>query len=118
MAKNNRIPDTARLTGTAILAALVIVFDYALKLSGLKIPFPWMPFLKFDFTGIPIVVAFLLFGLPSASTTSVVASLGIIARSARALSFDAVSSRILRFGTVLVWLVIVLEANFHRSQEC
>ena len=81
MAINNRIPETARLTGTAILAALVIVFDYALKFSGLKIPFPWMPFLKFDFTGIPIVVAFLLFGLTSASTTSIVASLGIIARS-------------------------------------
>ena len=27
------------LTGTSILAALVIVFDYALKYSGLKIPF-------------------------------------------------------------------------------
>lgn len=72
---------TARLTGTAILAALVVVFDYALKFSGLKIPFPWMPFLKFDFTGVPIVVALLLFGLASATSTSVVASLGIIARS-------------------------------------
>jgi riboflavin transporter FmnP len=40
-----------------------------------------MPFLKFDFTGVPIVVALLLFGLSSATTTSVVASLGIIARS-------------------------------------
>jgi len=77
----NRTLRTARLTGTAILAALVIVFDYALKFSGLKIPFPWMPFLKFDFTGVPIVVALLLFGLASAGTTSVVASLGIIARS-------------------------------------
>lgn len=72
---------TARITGTAILAALVIVFDYALKFSGLKIPFPWMPFLKFDFTGVPIVVALLLYGLASSATTSVVASLGIIARS-------------------------------------
>ena len=81
MVKINRTPGTARLTGTAILAALVIVFDYALKFSGLKIPFPWMPFLKFDFTGVPIVVALLLFGLASAGTTSVVASLGIIARS-------------------------------------
>ena len=72
---------TARLTGTAILAALVIVFDYALKFSGLKIPFPWMPFLKFDFTGVPIVVSLLLFGLSSGATTSVVACLGIVARS-------------------------------------
>ena len=81
MVKTNRTPGTVRLTGTAILAALVIIFDYALKFSGLKIPFPWMPFLKFDFTGVPIVVALLLFGLASAGTTSVVASLGIIARS-------------------------------------
>jgi len=72
---------SVRLTGTAILAAMVIVFDYTLKYSGLKIPFPWMPFLKFDFTGIPIVVALLLYGLPSATATSLIASLGIIIRS-------------------------------------
>jgi len=72
---------SVRLTGTATLAAMVIMFDYTLKYSGLKIPFPWMPFLKFDFTGVPIVVALLLYGLPSATTTSLVASLGIIARS-------------------------------------
>jgi riboflavin transporter FmnP len=72
---------TARLTGTAILAALVIVFDYALKFSGLKIPFPWMPVLKFDFTGVPIALSYLLFGLTSAASTSLVACLGIVARS-------------------------------------
>jgi riboflavin transporter FmnP len=81
MVQNDRTPETARLMGTAILAALVLVFDYALKFSGLKIPFPWMPFLKFDFSGVPIVIALLLFGLPSATTTSIVASLGIIVRS-------------------------------------
>jgi riboflavin transporter FmnP len=73
--------NTVRLTGTAILAALAIVFDYALKFSGLKIPFPWMPFLKFDFTGVPIVTAFLMFDLTSGAFTSIVAALGIIARS-------------------------------------
>jgi len=72
---------TARLTGTAILAALVLIFDYSLKFSGLKIPFPWMPFLKFDFTGIPIIISLLLYGLTSAATTSAVACLGIIVRS-------------------------------------
>jgi riboflavin transporter FmnP len=72
---------TVNLVGTAILAALVIVFDYTLKFSGLKIPFPWMPFLKFDFTGIPIVISLLLFGLPSGGFTSAIASLGIIVRS-------------------------------------
>jgi len=72
---------TVRLTGTAILAALAVVFDYALKFSGLKIPFPWMPFLKFDFTGVPIVTAFLMFDLTSGTITTIVAVLGIIARS-------------------------------------
>jgi riboflavin transporter FmnP len=72
---------TARLTGTAILAAMVVVFDYALKYSGLKIPFPWMPFLKFDFTGIPIVVSLLLYGWPSSAFTSLAGTLGIVVRS-------------------------------------
>lgn len=72
---------TARITGTAILAALVVVFDYALKFSGLKIPFPWLPFLKFDFTGVPIVLSLLLYGLSSGATTSAVACLAIVARS-------------------------------------
>ncbi len=38
------------------MAALVIVFDYTLKYSGMKIPFPWYPNLKFDFTGVPIIM--------------------------------------------------------------
>jgi riboflavin transporter FmnP len=72
---------TARLTGTAILAAMVIVFDYSLKYSGLKIPFPWMPFLKFDFTGIPIVLSLLLYGWPSSAITSLAGTMGIVVRS-------------------------------------
>lgn len=77
---------TARLTGTAILAALVIVFDYALKYSGLKIPFPWYPNLKFDFTGIPIMMSLFMYGFPSAITTSIVAGLGIVVRSGNIIS--------------------------------
>ncbi|MCW4020656.1 MAG: hypothetical protein NWF14_05455 [Candidatus Bathyarchaeota archaeon] len=73
--------DTRTLAHTAALSALVIVFDYALKFSNLKIRFPWLPFLKFDFTGIPIVLAFLLFGFVSGATTSVIAFVGILARS-------------------------------------
>ncbi|MFH0847909.1 MAG: ECF transporter S component [archaeon] len=70
-----------KLTGTAVLSALVIVFDYSLKFSNFKIPFPWMPVLKFDFTGIPIALSLFLYGLPAAATTSLVALLGILARS-------------------------------------
>ena len=72
---------SSKLTGTALLATLVVVLDYALKFSGLKIPFPWMPTLKFDFTGIPITLSLLMYGLPSALTTSAVAFIAIIARS-------------------------------------
>ena len=91
--------NTARLTGTAILAALVVVFDYTMKFSGLKIPFPWMPFLKFDFTGIPITLALLLYGLSSAATTSSVACLAIIARSGDVVG--ALMKAIAEFSTVL-----------------
>ncbi len=78
--------STVRLTGTAILAALVIVFDYTFKYSGLKIPFPWYPSLKFDFTGVPIVLSLFLYGFPASVTTSLVAGIGIVARSGNILS--------------------------------
>ncbi len=77
---------TRKLAGTAVLASLVIVFDYALKYSGLKIPFPWYPAIKFDFTGVPIVMSLLMYGFPSAITTSLVAGIGITARSGNILS--------------------------------
>jgi riboflavin transporter FmnP len=63
------------------MAALVIVFDYTLKYSGMKIPFPWYPNLKFDFTGIPIIMSLFMYGFPSAVTTSIIAGLGIFMRS-------------------------------------
>ena len=90
---------TMRLTGTAILAALVVVFDYSLKFSGLKIPFPWLPFLKFDFTGIPIALSLLLYGLSSGATTSIVACLAIVARSGELVG--AVMKAIAEFSTIL-----------------
>ena len=94
-----KVVNTAKLTGTAILAALVIIFDYSLKFSGLKIPFPWMPFLKFDFTGVPIVVSFLLFGSSSSAITSTVACLGIVLRSGDLVG--GVMKGIAEFSTVL-----------------
>jgi riboflavin transporter FmnP len=73
--------QTATLAGTATLAALVVVLDYSLKYSNLKIPFPPLPFLKFDFTGIPIVLSLLFFGLIPGAFTSIVALVSILARS-------------------------------------
>ena len=81
-----RVYSTTVLTGTALLSALVIVFDYALRYSGLKLPFPWYPNLKFDFTGVPIVLGLLMYGLPSATVTALVAGIGIFVRSGNFLS--------------------------------
>lgn len=94
-----RFEKTARLTGTAILATLVIVFDYTLKFSGLKIPFPWLPFLKFDFTGVPIALSLFLYGLPSGGLTSVVACIGIIARSGDVIG--SLMKGLAEFSTIL-----------------
>ena len=73
--------NTKILAGTTILGALVVVFDYTLKFSGLKIPFPLVPYIKFDLTGIPIALSMLLFGLIPGATTSAIAFLAILARS-------------------------------------
>jgi riboflavin transporter FmnP len=90
---------TRILTGTTVLGALVVVFDYTLKFSGLKIRFPWLPFLKFDFTGIPIVLSFLLFGLVSGVTTSIIAFLAILVRSGDVIS--SLMKGLAEFSTVL-----------------
>ena len=82
----NKQNNTLRLTGTAVLSAMVIVFDYALRYSGLKIPFPWYPNLKFDFTGVPISLCLFLYGFPSSLMTSLVAGLGIVVRSGNLIS--------------------------------
>ena len=73
----NTNKDTVKITSTALLAALVVMLDYV----GLKIPFPWMPILKFDVTGVPIAIATLLFGITSGGLTSIIAFLSIIIRS-------------------------------------
>jgi riboflavin transporter FmnP len=76
------VNKTLSLAGTALLATLVVIFDYSLKYSGLKIAFPLLPILKFDFTGIPILLSLYLFGLYSSAFTSTVAFFAIFARSA------------------------------------
>jgi riboflavin transporter FmnP len=90
---------TQWITGTAIMSALVVVFDYVLKFSGVKIPFPMMPTMKFDLDGIPIVLALFLYGPFSALTTCFVAFVAILARSGAAVS--ASMKALAEFGTVL-----------------
>jgi len=91
--------DARSLAGTAILGALVVVFDYSLRYSHLKIPFPWLPYLKFDFTGVPIVLSLLFFGLASGLTTSAVALLAILARSGDVVG--ATMKAFAEFSTIL-----------------
>jgi len=92
--------DATTLAGTTILGTLVVIFDYSMKFSGLKIPFPWLPLvLKFDFTGVPIVLSLLLFGLTSGTTTSSVAFLAILARSGDLVG--AAMKALAEFSTIL-----------------
>jgi riboflavin transporter FmnP len=90
--------NTREITGTAILSALVVVFDYVLKFAGIKIPFPIFPILKFDLDGIPIVLSLLLYGPYSAVTTCFVTVVAILARSGDALS--ASMKALAEFATV------------------
>jgi len=99
---NLHFPERRRsifIARVAILSALVVIFDYTMKFSGWKIPFPWLPFLRFDFTGIPIVLSFLLLGLTSGATTSAVAFIAILVRSGKAV--DALMKAMAEFSTVL-----------------
>ena len=102
--KHNALPHTVTnktvlITGSALLGALVVVLDYSFKYSGLKIRFPWLPFLKFDFTGVPIVLSFLIFGFFSSIFTSAVALFAIFARSGDFLG--ASMKALAEFSTVL-----------------
>lgn len=91
--------NTTVLAGTAILAALVVVFDYTVKYSNLKIPFAPLPYLKFDFTGIPVVLSFLLFGLVPGAFTSAIAFVAILARSGDVLGSSM--KGLAEFSTIL-----------------
>lgn len=90
---------TEEITGTAILSALVVVFDYTLKFMGVKIPFPLFPVLRFDLDGVPIVLSLLLYGPYSASATCFVAFVAILARSG--LVLNASMKALAEFGTIL-----------------
>jgi riboflavin transporter FmnP len=65
------------VAGTALLGAAVAVLDLGVRL---KIPFPFLPYLKFDVLGIPMLLSSFLFGFFSGSITSLVAWLSISTR--------------------------------------
>lgn len=86
------------IAGTAILGAAVAVLDVTFKMSGLKLPFPLLTFLKFDALGIPMLLSYFLFGLLSCVITSGIAFLTITLRSGDA--FGAFMKFLAEFVTI------------------
>ncbi len=67
----DRIPAqrlTVSLTGAAVFAALAAI----LTLAKAEVPFPLIPYLKIDFSEIPIMIAFFMFGPIAGATASVI----------------------------------------------
>lgn len=100
--------------GTAILGAVVFVLDWTFKTAGLKIPFPFPPLtsLKFDFMGIPMLLAYFLLGISAGTVTSLVAFLSI--------SFRNPSSGFMKFlaeFATIVGVYIVLRARKSASNK-
>lgn len=94
------------LAGTALLGAVVAVLDWTFKIAGLKIPFPPLPFLKFDVMGIPMLLAYFLFGFSAGIVTSLVAFLSISFRD----PFSGFMKFLAEFGTI-VGVYVVLRAR-------
>jgi len=91
------------IAGTALLGAMVAVLDWVFKIAGLKIPFPLLPFLKFDVLGIPMLLSFFLFGFLSGAITSMVAWLSISFRD----PFSGFMKFLAEFSTIIgVYLVL------------
>lgn len=93
------------IAGTALLGALVVVLDVTFKMAGLKIPFPLFTDLKFDALGIPMMLAYFLFGFLSGTVTSMIAFLSITLRSGKA--FDAFMKFLAEFVTILGVYVVL-----------
>jgi len=103
---------TVIIAGTALLGAIVFVLDWTFKMAGLKIPFPYFAALKFDLLGIPILVAFFLFGLYSATTVSAIAMFSIGMRD----PFSGFMKFAAEFATILgVYLVLRAKRPASRS---
>ena len=95
------------VAGTALLGAAVAVLDLGVRL---KIPFPLLPYLKFDALGIPMLLSSFLFGFFSGAITSLVAWLTISTRD----PFSGFMKFAAEFSTV-IGVYIVLRARSPRN---
>ncbi len=102
------------IAGTALLGAVVAVLDVTFKMAGLKIPFPLFTDLKFDVLGIPMLLAYFLFGSLSGIFTCGIAFLSITLRSGQ--FFSAFMKFLAEFVT-MVGVYVVLKARKPSSSE-
>jgi len=102
------------VAGTALLGAIVAVLDVTFKMAGLKIPFPLFTDLKFDALGIPMLLAYFLFGLFSGAITSGIAFFSITLRSGKA--FEAFMKFLAEFVTI-VGVYVILRARKQSTFE-
>jgi len=102
------------IAGTALLGAIVAVLDWTFKIAGLKIPFPLLTFLKFDLMGIPMFLAYFLFGFLSGAVTSLIAFLSISFRD----PFSGFMKFLAEFATIAgVYLVLRAQKPFGVKQK-
>jgi len=102
------------IAGTALLGAIVAVLDWTFKIAGLKIPFPLLTFLKFDLMGIPMFLAYFLFGFLSGVVTSLIAFLSISFRD----PFSGFMKFLAEFATIAgVYLVLRAQKPFGVKQK-
>jgi riboflavin transporter FmnP len=69
-----KVPPTRRLTAVALFSALAL----AINVSHLNIPAPFAPFLSYEIWEIPIVVAFIMFGLGAGVFVSLINLVGLL----------------------------------------
>jgi riboflavin transporter FmnP len=87
------------IAGTAILGSVVGILEIT---RSLRIPFPLFPTLKFDIVGIPMVIAYLLFGLAPGISTSMVSFALIASRDPFSGAMKALAESVTIVGISLV----------------
>ena len=91
------------VAGTAVFSALSVM----LTVAKLEVPFPFLPYLKFDFAEIPVTIAFLVLGPIPGFLSSIIYWLVLTAMAGYilgpAMKFAAVASMFVGFlaGTLL-----------------
>ncbi len=102
------VPDYKRLVLMSILGGTAI----ALSLLRVEVPFPLLPYLKFDAAEIPDALAFYFCGLPYGLAATLIHFLGLVARGSDPVSasmkLGAVAAMLLGAAAArrLVWQVV------------